>query len=65
MGVATILVLPPALDGEAVTAHGTSGTLLAIISVASMAIGYVVLYLLWRFVFSAKARERRGEPPEY
>ena len=65
MGVAAALVLPLALGGEAVTEHGPSGTLLAIISVASMAIGYVVLYLLWRFVFSAKARDKRGEPPEY
>lgn len=65
MGVWTALVLPLALGGEAVTEHGTSGTLLAIISVASMAIGYVVLYLLWRYVFSSKARDKRGEPPEY
>ena len=65
MGVAATLVLPLALGGEAVTEHGNSGTLLAIVSVASMAIGYVVLDLLWRFVFSAKARDKRGEPPEY
>jgi len=65
VGVAATLALPLALGGEAVTEHGTSGTLLAVISVASMAIGYVVLYLLWRFVFSAKARDKRGEPPEY
>ena len=26
---------------------------------------YFVLYLLWRYVFSAKARDKRGEPPEY
>jgi hypothetical protein len=65
MGLEPATLLPLALGGEAVTEHGSSGTLLAIISVASMAIGYVVLYLLWRFVFSAKARDKRGEPPEY
>jgi hypothetical protein len=57
--------LPLALGGESVTEGGGNGTLLAIVAVASMVVGYVVLYLLWRYVFSAKARDKRGEPPEY
>jgi hypothetical protein len=61
--VATIV--PLALDGEAVTETGGNGTAIAIISAVSMAVGYVLLFLLWRYVFSAKAREKRGEPPEY
>jgi hypothetical protein len=65
MGLASALALPLALGGESVSDGGPNGTLLAIIAVASMAIGYVVLYLLWRYVFSAKARDKRGEPPEY
>jgi hypothetical protein len=65
MGIASALVLPLALDGESAAEVGGNGALLAIIAAASMVIGYVVLYLLWRFVFSAKARDRRGEPPEY
>jgi len=35
------------------------------LSVVSMVVGYVVLWALWRYVFSAKARDKRGEPPEY
>jgi hypothetical protein len=54
-----------ALGGEAVTEKGPGGTLLAVLAVVSMVIGYVVLYALWRYVFSAKARDKRGEPPEY
>ena len=65
MSIASALILPLALDGESAAEVGGNGALLAIISVASMAVGYVVLYLLWRFVFSAKARDKRGEPPEY
>jgi len=65
MGIASALVLPLALDGESVTEVGGNGTLLAIIAVVSMVICYFVLYLLWRYVFSAKARDKRGEPPEY
>ena len=49
--------LPLALDGESVTA---SNTALAIVAVVSMVFGYLLLAALWYFVFSAKARERRG-----
>ena len=65
MHALSALVLPLALGGEAVTEKGPSGTLLAVLSVVSMVVGYVVLYALWRYVFSAKARDKRGEPPEY
>jgi hypothetical protein len=60
-----VLSLILALGGEAVTETGGNGTLLAVLSAVSIVIGYVVLYLLWRYVFSAKARDKRGEPPEY
>jgi hypothetical protein len=65
VALASALALPVALGGESVSESGGSGTLLAIIAAASMLVGYVVLYLLWRYVFSAKARDKRGEPPEY
>ena len=56
-------VLPLALDGESVAETGGGGVL-AIISVVSIAVGYVVLFALWRYVFSAKAKAKRGEPPD-
>jgi hypothetical protein len=60
--VAALLALPPALDGESAL---NGNTALAIISVVSIVFGYVLLAALWRFVFSARARRRRGEedPP--
>ena len=57
-------VLPLALDGESVAETGGGGGVLAIISVVSIAIGYVILFALWRYVFSAKAKAKRGEPPD-
>jgi Kef-type K+ transport system membrane component KefB len=58
-----LLALPPALDGE--SGPPRNNTALAVISVVSIVFGYVLLALLWHFVFSAKARRRRGEkdPP--
>jgi len=56
-------VLPLALDGESVAEAGGGGVL-AIVSVVSIAIGYVILFALWRYVFSAKAKAKRGEPPD-
>jgi hypothetical protein len=50
-----------ALDGESA---GASNTGLAIISVVSMVFGYLLLAGLWYFVFSAKARTRRGKRPK-
>ena len=57
MHIATlILSLPLALDGESVTGNNTG---LAVISVVSIACGYVVLAALWYFVFRNKARAKR------
>lgn len=59
---ALLAAVPFALDGESANASNTG---LAIISAVSMLFGYVLLACLWHFVFSAKARRRRGEkdPP--
>jgi len=48
--------LPMALDGEAGT---TGNTGLGVISVLSIALGYVGLFALWWFVFRDKTRSRR------
>ncbi|HLH13519.1 MAG TPA: hypothetical protein VKV16_01920 [Solirubrobacteraceae bacterium] len=55
------LALPVALDGEA---EGANSTDLGIVSVVSIAVGYVVLFALWWFVFRdrAKARRKKGGP---
>jgi hypothetical protein len=59
---ATVLAPLPALDGESAVGGNTA---LAVISVVSIVFGYVLIAALWHFVFSAKARRRRGEkdPP--
>ncbi len=58
-------VLPLALGGEAAVEAGGTGTAIAVLSAVSLVAGYVVLFLLWRYVFSAKAKAKRGEPPEH
>jgi hypothetical protein len=58
--VLALIHLPLALDGESAVS-GNAG--LAAISLVSIVFGYVLLALLWRFVFSAKARRGRGEDP--
>jgi hypothetical protein len=58
-------LLPLALDGESAVEQGSSGTAIAAISAVSIVGGYVLLFLLWRYVFSAKAKAKRGEPPEH
>jgi hypothetical protein len=57
-------VLPFALDGESVAESGGNGTAIAVVSVVSIAGGYLLLFVLWRYVFSPKARARRekGRP---
>jgi hypothetical protein len=30
----------------------------------SIVVGYLLLFALWRYVFSSKAKAKRGEPPE-
>ncbi len=52
----TSVALVLALDGEA---EGANSTGLGIISVVSIAIGYVGLFALWWFVFRDKSRARR------
>jgi hypothetical protein len=60
--LAALLHPPPALDGESATQSNTG---LDIISIVSIVFGYVLLALLWRFVFSKKARSKRErDPPE-
>jgi hypothetical protein len=58
-------LLPLALDGESAVEGGSSGEAIAVISAVSIVGGYVILLLLWRYVFSAKAKAKRGEPPEH
>ncbi len=50
------LSLPMALDGEAETASNTG---IGVISVVSIALGYVGLFALWFFVFRDKSRSKR------
>lgn len=59
------LFLPFALDGEAAVEHGSSGEAIAVVSVVSIVGGYLLLYALWRYVFSEKAKLKRGEPPDH
>lgn len=54
--LALIVSLPLALDGESATSSNTG---IAIISVISMACGYILLAALWFFVFRDKARAKR------
>jgi len=51
-----ILTVPLALDGEAVSSNNTA---LAVLSVASMVFGYLLLAGLWYFVFRDKVRAKR------
>jgi hypothetical protein len=60
-----LALIPLALDGEAAVESGSTGTAIAVVSAISIVAGYVVLYLLWRHVFSTKAKAKRGEPPEH
>jgi hypothetical protein len=57
-------LVPLALDGEAVSESGGNGTAIAVISAISIAACYLLLFALWRYVFSAKAKEKRGEGPD-
>jgi hypothetical protein len=52
--------LPLALDGESALSGNTG---VAIISLLSIVVGYVLLAALWHFVFSRRARRKRGEDP--
>lgn len=54
-------LIPFALDGESVVERGGNSTAIAVISAVSIGFTYVLLFALWRYVFSPKARERRGK----
>jgi hypothetical protein len=56
--------LPLALDGESISEAGGNGTAIAVISLVSMIACYALLFALWRYVFSAKAKAKRREPPD-
>jgi len=60
----TSLVLPMALDGDAATETGGGGEAVAVVSVISIVGGYLLLFALWRYVFSEKAKVKRREPPD-
>lgn len=59
-----LLAVPLALDGDAGTERTGSGEAIAVVSVVSIVAGYLLLYALWRYVFSEKAKIKRGEPPD-
>jgi hypothetical protein len=65
LAVLAAKILPLALDGEAASEGAGNGTAIAVISLVSIVAGYLLLFALWRYVFSAKAKARRGEPPEH
>jgi hypothetical protein len=56
-------VLPLALDGESATEAGVNSTALAVISLVSIVACYLLLFALWRWVFSPNARKRRRKGP--
>jgi hypothetical protein len=65
LGALAAHIVPLALDGEAVTETGGNGTAIAVVSAISIVAGYLLLFVLWRYVFSSKAKAKRGEPPEH
>jgi hypothetical protein len=65
LSVLAASLVPLALDGESVTESGGDGTAIAVVSAVSLVAGYVLLFALWRYVFSSKAKAKRGEPPEH
>ncbi len=60
----SLLAAPLALDGEAAAEAGSNGATTAALSAVSIVLGYLVLFALWRYVFSARAKRKRGEPPD-
>ena len=56
--VSLALSLPLALGGEA-ESSGSTG--IGVLSVASIALGYVGLFALWFFVFRDRSRSKRGK----
>ncbi len=62
LSVALSALAPLALDGEAAVETGGGGAMTAALSAVSIVLGYLVLFALWRYVFSARAKAKRGEP---
>jgi hypothetical protein len=62
--MASLVVSPLALDGDAATETGGSGEAIAVVSAISIVGGYLLLFALWRYVFSEKAKVKRREPPD-
>jgi hypothetical protein len=60
LGLLAANIVPLALDGES-----GNGTAIAVVSAVSIVAGYLLLFVLWRYVFSNKAKAKRGEPPEH
>ncbi len=63
--VTSLILTPLALDGDTATETGGSGEAIALVSVISIVGGYLLLFALWRYVFSEKAKIKRGEPPDH
>jgi hypothetical protein len=61
LGALIAAVIPLALDGESASEVGGNGTAIAVVSAVSIVFTYVLLFALWRYVFSAKARDRRRQ----
>jgi hypothetical protein len=64
LGLIAAGLVPLALDGESASEVGGNGTAIAVVAAVSMAGTYLLLFVLWRYVFSAKAKARRREPPD-
>jgi hypothetical protein len=64
MLVTSLIVTPLALDGDTATETGGNGEAIAVVSVISIVGGYLLLFALWRYVFSEKAKVKRREPPD-
>ncbi len=59
--VSVAVSVPMALGGEAETSSSTG---LGVVSVASIALGYVGLFALWFFVFRDRTRSKRKKDRE-
>lgn len=65
LGMLATGLAPLALDGQAGAEAGGGDvvTAIAVVSAVSIVGGYLLLFALWRYVFSDRAKARRGEPP--
>jgi hypothetical protein len=62
--VTSLIIAPFALDGDSATETGGNGEAIAVVSAISIVGGYLLLFALWRYVFSEKAKVKRREPPD-